>query len=55
MNIEKNIQPQSIQNNFLCLEKEFPLKNVTAMDKKIGLLINFNEEKLKAGIKRFIV
>ncbi len=31
------------------------LTYLKAMDKRIGLLLNFNEERLKTGIKRFIV
>ena len=31
------------------------LTYLKAMDKRIGLLLNFNEERLKTGIKRFLV
>ena len=31
------------------------LTYLKAMDKRLGLLLNFNEERLKTGIKRFIV
>jgi GxxExxY protein len=31
------------------------LTYLKAMDKRVGLLINFNVERLKAGIKRLII
>ena len=37
---------------------EFELRNISylrAMDKRVGLLLNFNVEKLKDGIKRLII
>ena len=37
---------------------EFELRNICylrAMDKRVGLLLNFNVEKLKDGIKRLII
>lgn len=49
------MKPQRPLRTPLCSQKEFPLKDVTELNKKIGLLINFNELKLKDGIKRMII
>ena len=59
------MKPQSAQRKTLCTQKEFPLKEITdqiiacaiEVHKTLGpdLLINFNVERLKAGIKRLII
>ncbi len=50
------MKPQSALRNSPCSPREFPLMTyLRAMDKRVGLLINFNVERLKEGIKRLII
>ncbi len=50
------MKPQGAQRDFLCSPREFPLLTyLRAMDKRVGLLINFNVERLKEGIKRLMI
>ena len=59
------MKPQSAQRKTLCSQKGSSLKDkiegaqlltyLKAMDKRVGLLINFDTEKLKNVIKRLII
>jgi hypothetical protein len=62
------VKPQSSQRNTLRPQKEFPLTEalyriyeaqvltyLRALDKRLGLLVNFNVVRLKEGIQRLVV